>query len=60
MAASCGRTTSLPDAVSVKLRSTGMPSSWRAVFVVEAADPGVGDLLSGDRVLPAPKCQVEI
>jgi hypothetical protein len=27
--------------------------------LVEVADPGVGDPLSGDRVLPAPKCQVE-
>ncbi len=27
--------------------------------LVEAADPGVGDPLSGDRVLPALKCQVE-
>ena len=32
MATSCGRSTSLPDALSVNVRSTTRPSSCRAVF----------------------------
>jgi len=32
MAANCGRRVSLPDALSVNVRSTAIPSSCRAVF----------------------------